>query len=92
MTKSDLIEKMAMDSKITKAAATAALDSMVAGITAALRKDDGKITLTGFGTFSKVHRKARKGRNPQTGEEIQIEASTSVKFNAGKNLKESIQE
>ena len=92
MTKADLIEKMAMDSGITKAAAAAALDSMIAGITTALKKDDGKITLTGFGTFSKVHRMARKGRNPQTGEEIQIKASTSVKFKAGKNLNESVQE
>ena len=92
MTKADLIEKMAMDSGVTKAAAAAALDAMIAGITAALRKDDGKITLTGFGTFSKVWREARKGRNPQTGEEIQIKARTSVKFKAGKNLNESVQE
>ena len=90
MTKAELIEKMAMDAGITKVEAGNALDSMVGGITEALKKKDGKVTLTGFGTFSKVHRKARKGRNPQTGEEIKIKASNSVKFKAGKVLKESV--
>ena len=90
MTKAELIEKMAADADISKAAAGAALDSMTDGITKALKKKDGKITLTGFGTFSKVHRKARIGRNPQTGEEIKIKASNSVKFKVGKQLKESV--
>ncbi|NVM20266.1 MAG: HU family DNA-binding protein [Desulfobacterales bacterium] len=56
----------------------------------ALKKKDGKITLVGFGTFSKVRRKARKGRNPQTGEEIKIKASNAVKFKPGKALKDTI--
>ena len=90
MTKAELIEKMATDADISKAAAGAALDSMIDGITKTLKKKDGKVTLTGFGTFSKVHRKARMGRNPQTGEEIKIKAGNSVKFKVGKNLKESV--
>jgi DNA-binding protein HU-beta len=51
---------------------------------------DGKVTLVGFGTFSKVRRKAREDRNPQTGEVIEIKASNAVKFNAGKKLKEAV--
>jgi DNA-binding protein HU-beta len=90
MTKAELIEKMAKDAGITKAAAGAALDSLTAGITKALKKKDGKVTLVGFGTFSKVRRKARKGRNPQTGESIKIKASNVVKFKAGKKLKDAV--
>ncbi len=90
MTKADLIEKMANDAGITKAAAGAALDSFVTNISKALKKKDGKVTLVGFGTFSKVRRKARKGRNPQTGEAIKIKARNVVKFKAGKKLQDSI--
>jgi len=56
----------------------------------ALKKKGGKVTLIGFGTFSKTRRKARKGRNSQTGETIKIKASTVVKFKAGKKLKEAV--
>ena len=90
MTKADLIEKMANDAGITKAAAGAALDSFVTNVSKALKKKDGKVTLVGFGTFSKVRRKARKGRNPQTGEAIEIKARNVVKFKAGKKLQDSI--
>ncbi len=90
MTKADLIEKMADDAGITKAAAGTALDSLVTNVSKALKKKDGKVTLVGFGTFSKVRRKARKGRNPQTGEEIKIKAKNVVKFKAGKQLVDSI--
>ncbi len=90
MTKAELVEKMAKDASITKAAAAAALDSFTGNVTKALKKKDGKVTLVGFGTFSKTRRKARKGRNPQTGEPIKIKASKSVKFKAGKKLKEAI--
>ena len=90
MTKADLIEKMADDAGITKAAAGTALDSLVTNVSKALKKKDGKVTLVGFGTFSKVRRKARKGRNPQTGEEIKIKAKNVVKFKAGKQLLDSI--
>ncbi len=90
MTKAELVEKMAKDAGITKAAAAAALDSFTGNVTKALKKKDGKVTLVGFGTFSKTRRKARKGRNPQTGEPIKIKASKSVKFKAGKKLKDAI--
>jgi DNA-binding protein HU-beta len=90
MTKADLIEKMAEDAGITKAAAGTALESLVTNVSKALKKKDGKVTLVGFGTFSKVRRKARKGRNPQTGEDIKIKAKNVVKFKAGKKLLDSI--
>ena len=90
MTKVELVEKMANDAGITKAAAGTALASFIDGITKALKKKDGKVTLVGFGTFSKSHRKARKGRNPQTGETIKIKASNVVKFKAGKKLKDAV--
>jgi len=90
MTKAELIEKMASDSGITKVAAGDALDSLFTNVTKALKKKNGKVTLVGFGTFEKVRRKARKGRNPQTGEAIKIKASNSVKFKPGKKLKEAV--
>ena len=90
MTKVELVEKMAKDAGITKAAAGKALASFIEGITKALKKKDGKVTLVGFGTFSKVRRKARKGRNPQTGEAIKIKAANVVKFKAGKKLKDAV--
>ena len=90
MTKVELVEKMAKDAGITKAAAGTALASFIDGVTKALKKKDGKLTLVGFGTFSKSHRKARKGRNPQTGETIKIKASNVVKFKAGKKLKGAV--
>ena len=90
MTKADLVEKAAKDAGISKAAANAALDSAIAGITKALKKKDGKVTLVGFGTFAKVRRKARKGRNPQTGEAIKIKARNAVKFTPGKKLRDAV--
>lgn len=90
MTKADLIEQMAKDAGISKVAAAAALNSFTEGITKALKKKDGKVTLVGFGTFVKIRRKARKGRNPQTGEPIKIKASNVVKFRPGKKLSESV--
>jgi DNA-binding protein HU-beta len=90
MKKTELITQMAQDAGISQAAAGKALDSMIAGITQALTTKDGKLTLTGFGTFSKSHRKAREGRNPQTGETITIKAHNVVKFKPGKQLKDAI--
>jgi DNA-binding protein HU-beta len=81
---------MAKDAGISKTAANAALNSFTDSITKALKKKDGKVALVGFGTFSKVRRKARTGRNPSTGEAIKIKASNSVKFKAGKKLKETV--
>ena len=90
MTKAELVEKMAKDAGISKVAASAALSSFMEGIAKALKKKDGKVTLVGFGTFSKIRRKARKGRNPQTGAPIKIKACNVVKFKPGKKLKDSI--
>jgi len=90
MTKAEIVGKMAKDANISKAAANKALVSFVDGVKKALKKKDGKVILVGFGTFSKVHRKARKGRNPQTGETIKIEASNTARFKPGKALKWAI--
>ena len=90
MTKAELIDQMAKDAKISKAAAGTAMDSFMANVTKALKKKDGKVTLVGFGTFAKVRRKARKGRNPQTGEPIKIKARNAVTFKAGKKLKDAV--
>jgi DNA-binding protein HU-beta len=89
MTKQELIEKMAKDSDIPKSAADKALNSFMDGIKKSLKKGN-KVTLVGFGTFSISNRKARKGRNPQTGEAIKIKASKSPKFKAGKAFKDAI--
>ena len=90
MTKTELIEKVAADADISKAEAARIVSSFLGTITAELKKKDGKVSLLGFGTFSKVRRKARRGRNPQTGEAIKIKASNSVRFKPGKKLKESV--
>ena len=90
MNKSDLIDQIADDAGISKAVALKALNSFMENVTKALKKKDGKVTLVGFGTFVKTKRKARKGRNPQTGEPIKIKASNVVKFRPGKKLKDAI--
>ncbi len=90
MTKSELIEQMAMDADITKSAAKEALNSLTDTITKELKKKNGKVTLVGFGTFSKIRRKARKGRNPRTGEAVKIKAHNAVKFKPGKTLKDAV--
>lgn len=89
MTKAELIAKVANETKLSKAAAEKVLNSYIKNITMALKKGD-KITLTGFGTFSVTKRKARKGRNPQTGEVIKIKATKVPKFSPGKGLKDSV--
>jgi DNA-binding protein HU-beta len=89
MTKAELIEKMAKDADISRAAAGAALNSFFDGVKKSLKKNN-KVTLVGFGTFSVAKRKAREGRNPQTGEAIKIKASKSPKFTSGKAFKEAI--
>ena len=88
MKKAELIEEVAKVLN-TKKEARAAIESILENISTALkRKEDA--TITGFGTFKAVKRKARKGRNPYTGEPIKIKASTRVKFVPGKALKETI--
>ena len=89
MTKAELIEKMANEADITKATAGKALDSLIDGVKKSLKKGN-KVTLIGFGTFSVANRKARKGRNPRTGETIKIKASKNPKFTAGKAFKDAI--
>ena len=90
MTKAEIVEKAAKDAGISKVAAAAVLNSFMTSVTKALKKKNGKVTLVGFGTFQKVRRKARKGRNPQTGEPIKIKATNIVKFRPGKKLRDSI--
>lgn len=90
MTKAEIIAKMAKDAGISKVSATEALNSFTDCVTKALKKKNGKVTLVGFGTFAKVRRKARKGRNPQTGEAIKIKARNVVKFTVGKKLKSAV--
>lgn len=89
MNKGDLVAKISQDCEIAKAVAEKALGSVLEGIGDALKKGDS-VTLVGFGTFSISERAARKGRNPQTGEEIQIPVKKAVKFKAGKGLSESV--
>jgi DNA-binding protein HU-beta len=85
MNKADLINKIADDTGITKTQANAAIDSFTEAVTKTLR-GGGKVTLVGFGTFLISKRKARKGRNPQTKEEITIKARKVARFKAGKEL------
>ena len=89
MTKAELIEKIAKDVKLSKAAADKAINSFVGGVKKALKKGD-RVALIGFGTFSVSQRKARKGRNPQTGKEIKIPARKVPKFAAGAALKKAV--
>ncbi len=89
MTKADLVEQIAGNAQITKAAAERALNSVLEAISAGLKQEE-KLTLVGFGSFVVENRKARQGRNPRTGEPINIPASRNVKFRPGKQLKESL--
>lgn len=89
MNKGDLINKIAENAGITKGQAEDALGAVLDGITSALKSDDS-VTLVGFGTFSVSKRDARTGRNPQTGESIQIAAKNVAKFKPGKKLSDAI--
>ncbi len=86
MTKAEIVAKVAQEMKISKAAANNALDVITNSIAQAISKGK-KVALVGFGTFSVVQRKARKGRNPRTGKEIKIAARKAPKFTAGAALK-----
>ncbi len=85
MNKAHLIEKVARGAGISKVAADKAIDSLLAGITEGLRRGE-RVTLVGFGTFSVAERRARMGRNPQTGAPIKIAAKRAVRFSIGKRL------
>jgi DNA-binding protein HU-beta len=89
MTKAELIDKISTGTKISKVDAAKALDSTLNSIKGALKKGQ-KVALVGFGTFSVVKRKARKGRNPRTGEVISIPAAKVPKFRVGKTFKDAI--
>jgi len=89
MTKAELIEKVAKEAKITKAAAGKSIDAIIDGVTKALKKGE-RVSLVGFGTFSVSKRKARTGRNPQTGKPIKIAARKVAKFKAGSALRKAV--
>jgi DNA-binding protein HU-beta len=88
--KAEIVSKISKDVKISKGAADKALTSFIDGVTKALKKGQN-VTLVGFGTFTVGKRKARRGRNPQTGKEIRIPAKKVAKFKAGKALRETVQ-
>jgi DNA-binding protein HU-beta len=89
MTKAELIASLAKETMISKASAEKAINAFTNCVTKELKKG-GKLTLPGFGTFSLAKRRARKGRNPQTGKEIKIPANKVAKFKAGKLLKSAV--
>ncbi|GLB49288.1 HU family DNA-binding protein [Neptunitalea lumnitzerae] len=89
MNKTELIDAMAADAGVTKAAAKKALESFLGNVEKTL-KEGGKISLVGFGSWSVSERAAREGRNPQTGATIQIAAKKVVKFKAGAELSDAV--
>jgi DNA-binding protein HU-beta len=89
MTKEELTEKVSSSSGLSKTDAGRALNAIVNSITSALKKGQ-TVTLVGFGTFKVSKRKARKGRNPRTGEVITIKAAKVPRFSAGKSLKDAV--
>ncbi len=89
MNKSELIEVAAKEADVSKVAAGNVLDAIVAAITKAVAKGD-TVTLIGFGTFGSSKRAARTGRNPQTGKELKIAATTVPKFKAGAGFKAAV--
>lgn len=90
MNKYELTEAIASSANLTKAAAAQALDAVIDGITSALQRGDN-VSLIGFGNFTVKDRAARIGRNPRTGEPIQIKAAKVPVFKAGKGLKDAVQ-
>jgi len=90
MNKAELINAMAENSGLSKADAKRALDAFTAATTNELAKENGRVALVGFGSFAVSTRAARKGRNPQTGKEIDIPAKKVVKFKAGAELSKGI--
>lgn len=89
MNKSDLIDAMAEDAGITKAAAKKSLESFLENVQGSLKKGN-RVSLVGFGSWSVSKRAAREGRNPQTGKTIKIAAKNVVKFKAGSDLQNSV--
>lgn len=91
MTKAGFIEKIAAKSNLTKAAAERVLNAFLASVEESL-VEEGKLTLTGFGTFSVETRQARQGRNPRTGETLTIAEGKMIKFRPGKMLKDALED
>ena len=89
MNKGQLIEAVADELKESKAAASRAVDAVINCITSGIKRHEG-VTIVGFGTFTKKHRKARVGRNPVTREPIQLPASKTVGFRPSQNLKQTV--
>ncbi len=89
MTKSELIGQIAENAGISKSEADKAYDAVISAIVSGLKKD-GNVPLTGLGTLKVAHRAARSGRNPSTGETIQIAAKNVLKFKASKSVEEQI--
>ena len=89
MSKTDLVNYIAEETGLTKADATRALEAVVSGITKGL-KEEGKVTLTGFCTFTAKAKEAKEGRNPRTGETVHIPAKTAVVIKAGTKLKDAL--
>ena len=89
MTKSDLIERLSAKAELPRPRAEELVDFLLNDVTEALKKGE-KVNISGFGTFTVSARKARTGRNPKTGEPIEIPASRSAKFKVGKTLKEAL--
>ena len=89
MNKNELIDAIASGSELSKADAGRALEAFLGSVTSTLASG-GSVKITGFGTFSVSHRAATTGRNPRTGEAIQIAASKNAKFKSGKGLKDAV--
>ena len=89
MNKRDLIGKIALDARLTRAQATRALDAFLEGIQTGLSRGD-RVTISGFGTFGVQHRKARRVKNPRNGDAIEIEAKRVPRFAPGNELKSAI--
>lgn len=89
MSKTDLVNYIAEETGFTKADSARALEAVISGVTAGLKKE-GKVTLTGFATFEAKKKAATTGRNPRTGETVEIAARTAVKIKAGSKLKDAL--
>jgi DNA-binding protein HU-beta len=89
MTKAELVDAVAKSASLTKASAEKAVGAFITTVSGALKKGD-RVTLVGFGSFEVASRKARTGRNPQTGKEIKIAAAKVPKFRPGKALKDAV--